>query len=116
MMLLSVKKKMAEKEIFQWTTFIKREQMRVFIRLAQNYGSTNEKLGFFCGVNYFAPYVPLLTLELFLINILPFHYSRQWGNLIYFSKTVNLSLSRFLYQCFTYILLLSFHWIIIYNF
>lgn len=110
------KKKMAEKEIFQWTTFIKREQMRVFIRLAQNYGSTNEKLGFFCGVNYFAPYVPLLTLELFLINILPFHYSRQWGNLIYFSKTVNLSLSRFLYQCFTYILLLSFHWIIIYNF
>lgn len=47
MMLLSVKKKMAEKEFFQWTTFIKREQMRVFIRLAQNYGSTNEKLGFF---------------------------------------------------------------------
>lgn len=38
---------MAEKEVFQWTTFIKREQMRVFIRLAQNYGSTNEKLGFF---------------------------------------------------------------------
>lgn len=38
---------MAEKEIFQWTTFIKREQMRVFIRLAQNYGSTNENLGFF---------------------------------------------------------------------
>lgn len=81
--------------------------------IAQNYGSTNEKLGFFCGVNYFAPYVPLLTLELFLINILPFHYSRQWGNVIYFSKSVNLSLSHFLYQCFTYILLLSFHWIII---
>lgn len=40
---------MAEKEIFQWTTFIKWEQMRVFIRLAQNYGSTNEKLGFSVG-------------------------------------------------------------------
>lgn len=38
---------MAEKEIFQWTIFVKREQMRVFIRLAQNYGSTNEKLAFF---------------------------------------------------------------------
>lgn len=45
-MLLIVKKK-AEKEVFQWTTFIKRKQMRVFIRLAQNYGSTNEKIGFY---------------------------------------------------------------------
>lgn len=78
MMLLSVQKKMAEKEVFQWTTFIKREQMRVFIRLAQNYGSTNEKNWvLFCGVNYFAPYVPLLTLKLFLIKILSFHFSRQ---------------------------------------
>lgn len=46
-MMLLIVKKMAEKEVFQWTTFIKRKQMRVFIRLAQNYGSTNEKLGFF---------------------------------------------------------------------
>lgn len=76
-MMLLIVKKMAEKEVFQWTTFIKRKQMRVFIRLAQNYGSTNEKLGFFCGVYYFAPYVPLLTLKLFLINMLSFHFSRQ---------------------------------------
>lgn len=82
---------MAEKEVFQWTTFIKREQMRVLIRLAKSIlkyvlHKTMVQLMknwvFFCGVYYFAPYVPLLTLELFLINILPFHYSRQWGNVI----------------------------------
>lgn len=112
-MILLIVKKIAEKEVFQWTTFIKRKQMRVFIRLAQNYGSTNEKLGFVLWVLLFRSLSSSFNAEIVLNKyiIIPFFKARS--NVIYFSKSVNLSLSRFLYQCFTYILLLGFHWILI---
>lgn len=107
------KKKIAEKEVFQWTTFIKRKQMRVFIRLAQNCGSTNEKLGFILWSLLFRSLSSSFNAKIVLNKyiIIPFFKARS--NVIYFSKSVNLSLSHFLYQCFIYILLLGFHWIII---
>lgn len=106
-------KKMAETEVFQWTTFIKREQMRVFIRLAQNYGSTNEKLCFILWSLLFRSLNSSFNAKIVLNKyiIIPFFKARS--NVIYVSKSVNLSLSHFLYQCFIYILLLGFHWIII---
>lgn len=104
---------MAEKEVFQWTTFIKRKQMRVFIRLAQNCGSTNEKLGFILWSLLFRSLSSSFNAKIVLNKyiIIPFFKARS--NVIHFSKSVNLSLSHFLYQCFIYILLLGFHWIII---